>query len=64
MMALGKPLDPVGSHLPGCRPSGYFSSEDFLIPKWLLLSSQGTRDRNSHMLECLVEPQPSPALER
>lgn len=31
MMALGKPLDLTGSHLPRCKPSSCFSSEDFVI---------------------------------
>lgn len=67
MMALGKPLDLAGSQLPRCKPGSCFSSEDFMIlksPPVISAKLPGAKGQKQSCVECLVQLQPSPALER
>ena len=67
VMALGKPLDLVVSHLPRCKPSSCFSSEDFMIlksPPVVSAKLPGAKGQKQSCAEGLVLLQPSPALER
>lgn len=52
MTALGKPLDLVSSHLPCCKPNGYFSYKDYMIlisPPVASAKLSGHKGRNSHV---------------